>query len=273
VIRRLDPFRPSPNFAGRFDTSPNSCVWVKQGSPAEKFSSCLEFFVVKFFAPMSCETSEAKKARLKKIIAALDRVYPGAHCELEHTDPLQLLVATILSAQCTDKRVNLVTPALFKKYRSAADYANAPLAELEQAIKSTGFFRNKAKNIQAGCRKLVERHGGRVPDTMEELTQLDGVGRKTANVVLGNAFGINVGVVVDTHVARLSQRLDLTKQKTPEKIERELMTLVPQPQWTLFSHWLIWHGRRRCAARKPDCGRCEIVKYCPRIGIKANIEY
>jgi endonuclease-3 len=210
---------------------------------------------------------EARRARLKKIIAALDRTYPEAHCELGHADPLELLIATILSAQCTDKRVNIVTKELFKKHRSAADYAKAPLAELEQAVKTTGFFRNKAKNIQACCRKLIVRHDGRVPRTMEELTQLDGVGRKTANVVLGNAFDINVGVVVDTHVARLSQRLGLTKQKTPEKIERELMALVPQKQWTLFSHWLIWHGRRRCDARRPDCAHCEIKKLCPRIGV------
>jgi endonuclease-3 len=217
---------------------------------------------------MPRETSEAKSARLGKIIAALDRAYPGAHCELNHADPLELLIATILSAQCTDKRVNIVTKELFKKYRSAADYANAPLAELELAIKSTGFFRNKAKNIQACCCKLIKRHGGKVPRTMEELTQLDGVGRKTANVVLGNAFGIEVGVVVDTHVARLSQRLGLTRQKTPEKIEPELMALVPQKQWTLFSHWLIWHGRRRCDARRPDCLNCEIEKLCLRIGLK-----
>ena len=216
---------------------------------------------------MPRETAQTKTARLKQIIAALDRAYPGAHCELDHADPLQLLVATILSAQCTDKRVNLVTKELFKKYRSAADFANAPLAEIEQAIQSTGFFRNKAKNIQACCRKLVEHHGGKVPRTMDELTQLDGVGRKTANVVLGNAFGINVGVVVDTHVARLSQRLGLTRQKTPEKIESELMALVPPKQWTLFSHWLILHGRRRCAARKPDCANCEIQKRCPQIGM------
>jgi endonuclease III len=217
---------------------------------------------------MPRETSQAKTTRLKKIIAALDRVYPGVHCELNHADPLQLLVATILSAQCTDKRVNLVTAELFKKYRSAADYANAPLVELEQAIKSTGFFRNKAKNIRACCRKLVERRGGEVPRTMDELTQLDGVGRKTANVVLGNAFGINAGVVVDTHVARLSHRLGLTGQETPEKIERDLMSLVPRQQWALFSHWLIWHGRRRCAARKPDCLNCEILKLCPQLGVK-----
>jgi endonuclease-3 len=215
---------------------------------------------------MPRETPQTRSVRLKKIIAALDRTYPEAHCELDHADPLQLLVATILSAQCTDKRVNIITKELFKKYRSAADYAKAPLAELEQAIKSTGFFRNKAKNIRACCRKLIVRHGGWVPRTMEELTQLDGVGRKTANVVLGNAFDINVGVVVDTHIARLSQRLGLTKQKTPEKIERELMVLVPQKQWTLFSHWLIWHGRRRCAARRPDCEGCEIKKLCPSAG-------
>jgi endonuclease-3 len=217
---------------------------------------------------MPRETLEARKARLKKIIAALDRTYPEAHCELGHADPLELLIATILSAQCTDKRVNIVTKELFKKHRSAADYAKAPLAELEQAVKTTGFFRNKAKNIQACCRKLIVRHDGRVPRTMEELTQLDGVGRKTANVVLGNAFDINVGVVVDTHVARLSQRFGLTKQKTPEKIERDLMALVPQKQWTLFSHWLIWHGRRRCDARRPDCAHCEIRKLCPRLGVK-----
>jgi len=217
---------------------------------------------------MPRETFEAKTVRLKKIIAALDRTYPEAHCELNHADPLELLIATILSAQCTDKRVNIVTKELFKKYRSAPDYANAPLAELEQAVKTTGFFRNKAKNIQTCCRKLIVRHGSRVPCSMEELTQLDGVGRKTANVVLGNAFGINVGVVVDTHVTRLSQRLGLTKQKTPEKIEPELMALVPQKQWTLFSHWLIWHGRRRCAARRPDCEGCEIKKLCPRLGVK-----
>jgi len=215
---------------------------------------------------MPSKKNESKAARLKKIITALDRAYPEAHCELKHAEPLELLIATILSAQCTDKRVNLVTKELFKKYRSAADYANAPLAELEQAIRTTGFFRNKAKNIQACCRKLAGHYHGRVPRTMEELTQLDGVGRKTANVVLGNAFGINVGVVVDTHVARLSQRLGLTRQKSPEKIERELMRLVPPKQWTLFSHWLIWHGRRRCGARRPDCANCEIKKLCPSAG-------
>jgi endonuclease III len=215
---------------------------------------------------MPRERSEAKAARLNRIIAGLQKIYPEAHCELTHGSPLELLISTILSAQCTDKRVNMVTAELFKMYRSAADYANANTAELEQDIRSTGFYRNKAKNIQACCRKIAERHGGQVPGTMEELTQLDGVGRKTANVVLGTAFGVNVGVVVDTHVTRLSQRLGLTKQKDPVKIERELMALVPQAQWTLFSHWLIWHGRRRCDARKPDCAGCEIKKLCPSAG-------
>jgi endonuclease III len=212
------------------------------------------------------ESLQTKTARLKKIIAGLQKTYPNAHCELVYSNPLQLLVATILSAQCTDKRVNIVTKELFKKYRAAADYANAPLAELEQAIKTAGFFRNKAKNIQACCRKLVERHGGQVPRTMEELIQLDGVGRKTANVVLGNAFDINIGVVVDTHVTRLANRLGLTKQQDAVKIEPELMALVPQKQWTLFSHWLIWHGRRRCIARRPDCENCEIKSLCPSAG-------
>jgi endonuclease III len=218
---------------------------------------------------MPSESVKAKAARLKGIIAALDRTYPEAHCELNHKNPLELLIATILSAQCTDKRVNIVTAELFKKYRSAADYAGAPLAELQQAVKTTGFFRNKARNIKGACQAIVEKHGGQVPQTMEELVQLGGVGRKTANVVLGNAFGINAGVVVDTHVARLSYRLGLTKQKTPEKIEKDLMSLVPQGQWTLFSHWLIWHGRRRCFARNPDCANCEVLRLCPRIGVKS----
>ena len=215
---------------------------------------------------MPRETQTAKLARVQKIIAGLRQTYPDAHCELNFSTPLELLVATILSAQCTDKRVNLVTAALFKKYRSAADYAEADLRELEQAIKSTGFYRNKAKNIQACCRKLVALHGGTVPRTMAELTHLDGVGRKTANVVLGNAFNLNEGVVVDTHVARLSARLGLTTETTPEKIELALQPLVSRQDWTLFSHWLIWHGRRRCAARRPDCAHCEIRQLCPAVG-------
>ncbi len=212
---------------------------------------------------MSRETTAAKSARLKKIVAGLQRAYPDAHCELNFASPLQLLVATILSAQCTDKRVNRVTAELFQKYRSAVDYTNANPTEFEQAIKSTGFFRNKAKNIQACCRALVEKHGGEVPRTMAELTQLAGVGRKTANVILGNAFGLSEGIVVDTHVSRLANRLGLTEQTDAEKIEQELMQLVPREQWTLFSHWLIWHGRRRCDARKPDCVGCEVAKLCP----------
>jgi endonuclease III len=215
---------------------------------------------------MPRESTAAKIERATKIIAALQRTYPDAHCELNFSNPLELLVATILSAQCTDKRVNLVTAELFKKYRSAKDFADAPVAEIEEVVKTTGFFRNKAKNIHACCRKLVELHGGEVPRTMDELTSLAGVGRKTANVVLGNAFGINVGVVVDTHVTRLSNRLGLTKQTDAVKIEQELMQLVPQKQWALFSHWLIWHGRRRCIARKPDCANCEIQKLCPSAG-------
>ena len=217
---------------------------------------------------MPRETATARQERTEKILGALKRAYPDAHCELNFASPLQLLVATILSAQCTDKRVNLVTAELFRKYRRAADFARADLAELEQDIKTTGFFRNKAKNIKACCAALVENHGGDVPRTMEELTALGGVGRKTANVVLGNAFGINVGVVVDTHVSRLANRLGLTRQTDAEKIEQELMPLVPREQWTLFSHWLIWHGRRRCAARQPDCAACEIARLCPRIDVK-----
>jgi len=209
-----------------------------------------------------------KIQRTQKIISALKLVYPEAHCELKFSNPLQLLVATILSAQCTDKRVNLVTEELFKKYRTARDFAAAPLPKIEEAVKSTGFFRNKAKNIKACCAALVEQFGGEVPRTMDELHALAGVGRKTANVVLGNAFGINVGVVVDTHISRLSQRLGLTKETDPVKIEQDLMPLVPQKDWTQFSHWLIWHGRRRCAARKPDCANCEIQKLCPQIGLE-----
>ena len=212
---------------------------------------------------MPRETPDALQKRTTKILDGLRKTYPDAHCELNFSSPLELLIATILSAQCTDKRVNMVTATLFKKYRSAADYANASLADLERDIQSTGFFRNKAKNIQACCRKLVERHGGQVPDTMEALTALDGVGRKTANVVLGNAFGREEGVVVDTHVARLSSRLRLSHGKTPEDIEADLMKLVPRRHWTMFSHWLIWHGRRRCMARNPDCTHCELRELCP----------
>ena len=224
------------------------------------------------FQSVPRETKEEKAARVKKIIAGLKKTYPDAHCELNYSNPLELLIATILSAQCTDKRVNLVTADLFKKYHSAADYAAAPTSELEQAIKTTGFFRNKTKSIKTAAQAIVERHGGKVPRTMEELLTLGGVGRKTANVVLGNAFAVNVGLVVDTHVARLSQRLGLTREKDPQKIEQQLMAIVPQDEWTLFSHWLIWHGRRRCYARTPDCPNCEIKALCPQIGIRNGRE-
>ena len=209
-----------------------------------------------------------KAPPISKLIATLRKTYPGAHCELNFSTPLELLVATILSAQCTDKRVNMVTPALFARFKTAADYAVAPLKELERMIQSTGFFRNKAKAIQTACAEIVEKHAGCVPDTMEALTALHGVGRKTANVILGNAFGKSEGVVVDTHVIRLSQRIGLTKQKTPEKIEADLMKLVPRDQWTMFSHWLIWHGRRRCYARGPECAHCELARLCPKIGVE-----
>ena len=222
------------------------------------------------FQPVPRESKEAKALRVKKIIAGLQKTYPDAHCELNHHNPLELLIATILSAQCTDKRVNLVTETLFKKYRTPADYAEASQEELEKAIKTTGFFRNKARNIKTCCQAIVQKHGGKVPCSMEELIELGGVGRKTANVVLGNAFEINEGVVVDTHVARLSQRLGLTQETDPIKIEQELMKLVPQAQWTMLSHWLIWHGRRRCYARKPDCQNCEISNLCPRIGVTTH---
>ena len=217
---------------------------------------------------MPRESVKDKTVRVAAIIDGLRATYPDAHCELNYRTPLQLLIATILSAQCTDKQVNIVTADLFKKYRNAADFADARLEELMNDIRRIGFFRNKAKNIKSCCESLIERHGGKVPQIMDELTALAGVGRKTANVVLGNAFDINVGVVVDTHVSRLSQRLGITTEKTPEKIEKVLMKFVPQKHWTMWSHWLIWHGRRRCSARKADCASCEISELCPRKGVK-----
>lgn len=200
--------------------------------------------------------------RAQELVRELPKIYPNAHCELDFKTPLQLLVATILSAQCTDKRVNLVTPALFERYRSAKDFAAAEPAQLEKAIQSTGFFRNKAKSIRAAAAAIEQEHGSTVPQTMAALHALPGVGRKTANVVLGNAFQIDEGIVVDTHVARLSQRLGLTKQTDPVKIEDDLMKLIPRARWTDWSHWLIWHGRRRCFARKPDCRNCEVLHLC-----------
>ncbi len=212
---------------------------------------------------VSRESFELKKQRTGKLISFLRQAYPDAHCELNFSTPLELLIATILSAQCTDKQVNIVTLELFQKYKSANDFAKSSLPELEADIRRIGLFRSKAKNIQASCKSLLENHAGEVPRTMEQLTELAGVGRKTANVVLGNVFNINVGVVVDTHVARLSERLDLSREKTPEKIEIDLQKLVPQDDWCLFSHLLIWHGRRRCYARNPDCENCEVLRLCP----------
>src|ERR1700735_4898586 len=206
------------------------------------------------------------KERLQCIIERLAEVYPTAHCELDFETPFQLLVATILSAQCTDKRVNIVTRDLFPKYPTAYELAAVSQEELELAIKTAGFYRSKAKNLRAMAKDLVEKNRGEVPPSMEELTQLAGVGRKTANVVLGNAFSIAEGIVVDTHVARLSKRFALTKQEEPGRIEAILMRLVPRSQWTIFSHWLIWHGRRRCYARNPDCPNCELASVCPSFG-------
>lgn len=204
-----------------------------------------------------------EKQRTRQIVSTLRRAYPDARCSLNFTNPLELLVATILSAQCTDERVNLVTADLFRKHRRAEDYAAAPPEELERDIRPTGFFRNKAKSIRAACAIIAGRYGGRVPETMEELLELPGVARKTANVVLGNAYNVASGVVVDTHVARLSQRLALTANEQPEKIERDLIALVPRKDWILFPHLLIAHGRAVCKARAPLCGECVLLKLCP----------
>ncbi len=203
------------------------------------------------------------KKRTYLIIRRLKREYPDAHCALVHTSPFELLIATILSAQCTDARVNIVTADLFRKYRGPADFISVSQRELERDIHSTGFFRNKAKNIQAACRRIIDVYGGEVPKTMDDLLTLGGVARKTANVVLGNAFGIPSGVVVDTHVSRISQRLGLTTNKTPEKIESDLSALVPKKDWVMFPHWLISHGRAICDARKPKCDNCVLNDICP----------
>jgi len=204
-----------------------------------------------------------RKARARKIIARLKKEYPDATCALHHSSALELVVATILSAQCTDVRVNMVTPHLFAKYRTAADYAAADPRVLEKEIQSTGFFRNKTKSIIGMAQALVERHGGEVPQTMDELTALPGVGRKTANVILGTWFKKNEGVVVDTHVHRLTRLLKLTRQDDPVKIERDLMEIVPREEWTWFSHTLILHGRQVCIARRPRCADCVINHLCP----------
>ena len=202
-------------------------------------------------------------ARIGELLARLKQAYPDAHCALEHTSPYELLVATLLSAQCTDARVNMVTPALFARYPGPAALARAAQADVEALVQSTGFFRNKAKNLIAMAQAVVAQHGGEIPRTMDELHALPGVGRKTANVVLGNAFGINAGVTVDTHVTRLSNLLGLTTQQDAVKIEQDLMRLVPQDDWTLISHLLIMHGRGTCIANRPRCGECVLAALCP----------
>ena len=204
----------------------------------------------------------ATPKRVARILAGLDEAYPKATCALEHANPFQLLIATILSAQCTDVRVNAVTQTLFQKYRTPEDFAYANPRELEAEIRPTGFFRNKTKSIQGASKKIVEEFSGKVPRTMEELLTLPGVARKTANVVLGTAFGIAVGIVVDTHVLRLAARLDLTRNTDPKKIEQDLLRVVPKEKWILFSHQLIWHGRRVCVARKPRCAECSLERLC-----------
>ena len=212
---------------------------------------------------MPQESAAARKVRTAKIITLLKAMYPDAHCALNHANAFELLVATILSAQCTDVRVNMVTPVLFKKYPTPEALAKAPQAEVEAIIQSTGFFRSKAKSIRETAADIVAKHGGKVPDTMEALTALRGVGRKTANVVLGNAFQQNVGIVVDTHVGRIARLLALTRHEHPVAVEQDLMTLVPQEEWTLLSHWLIFHGRKICIARRPKCAECPLLPHCP----------
>jgi endonuclease-3 len=209
------------------------------------------------------ESKAARRARALEILARLKQEYPDAHCELDHRNPFELLVATILSAQCTDARVNLVTPALFERYPDAASLAAARQEDVEELIRSTGFFRNKARSLIGMAQALVAEHGGNVPATMEQLRPLPGVGRKTANVILGNAFGINAGVTVDTHVKRITNLLGLTRHTDPEKVEQDLMELFPQDDWALLSHLLIWHGRRICIANRPECGECVLRQLCP----------
>jgi endonuclease III len=217
------------------------------------------------------ETTEELKNRTRDIIRKLKRAYPGARCSLNYSTPFELLIATILSAQCTDDRVNLVTADLFRKYRQPEDYLKVSPRELEKDIQSTGFFRNKTKSIQGTAKVLTEQYSGEVPHTMDQLLELPGVARKTANVVLGNAFHLASGVVVDTHVTRLSHRLDLTQEKTAEKIEQALIPIVPKRDWVIFSHLLIYHGRNTCKARNPNCAECVLEKLCPSSYLKTGV--
>jgi endonuclease-3 len=237
--------------AGRRAGGRNSGQQSEQAAPTKK--------------PIARETAHLRRMRTEKILDRLKQAYPEARCALEHADAWQLLVATILSAQCTDVRVNMVTPALFGAYPGPAAMAKARQADVEAIIKSTGFFRNKAKNLIAMAQALVAGHGGKVPRTMAELHALPGVGRKTANVVLGNAYGINEGITVDTHVGRIARLLRLTRHEDPVRIEQDLMLLVPREDWTLVSHLLISHGRAVCIARRPRCGECPIARYCPSV--------
>ncbi|MDE2850238.1 MAG: endonuclease III [Acidobacteriota bacterium] len=207
------------------------------------------------------------ESALREVLAELERLYPDADCELRHENALQLLIATILSAQSTDVRVNQVTEALFRRYRSAEDFAAADPAVFEQEIRSTGFFRNKTKSVLGAARKITDEFGGEVPDTMEDLITLPGVARKTANVVLGTWFRKPVGVVVDTHIGRLARRLGISPEKDAVKVERDLMNRLPQDRWIFMGHAIIWHGRRVCAARRPDCANCTLAKWCPRNGL------
>jgi endonuclease-3 len=216
------------------------------------------------------ETKAQRKERTEQIIKLLKRAHPDAHCALNHSNAFELLVATILSAQCTDERVNIVTADLFRKYRQPEDYLKVAATELQQDVRTTGFFRNKTKSIQGACKVLIEDFGGQVPRTMEELLRVPGAARKTANVVLGVAFGIAAGIVVDTHVSRLSQRLKLTRQKDPVKIEQDLVKLVPHKDWIIFSHLLIFHGRRVCKARRPLCEACVVEELCPSSMLKTG---
>ena len=217
------------------------------------------------------ESMDELKKRLREVVRRLKRAYPDAKTALNHTNAFELLIATILSAQSTDERVNIVTADLFRKYRKPEDYLKVPASELERDIHSTGFFRNKTKSIQGTSKLLLEKFDGQVPHTMEELLELPGVARKTANVVLGNAFGIKAGVVVDTHVTRLSHRLDFSREKTAEKIERDLIELVPRKDWVLFPHLLIFHGRQICKARTPLCAECQVEKQCPSSYLKTGV--
>jgi endonuclease-3 len=217
------------------------------------------------------EAASSSSERVRKIIRRLKRDYPDAKCSLNHSNPFELLIATILSAQCTDERVNIVTADLFRKYQKPEDYLAVPPRELEKDIRTTGFFRNKTKSIQGTARVLKENFGGQVPATIKELLELPGVARKTANVVLGNAFNVKSGIVVDTHVTRLSRRLGLTNEKNAEKIERDLIEIVPKRDWVIFSHLLIFHGRKICRARNPACDNCSVEKFCPSSFLKTGV--